>query len=267
MIGDRDNWNMENRHSRYRDLCQRVKNDYKMREECEKKQKGLRLLGCSECEEINLWTYWQGRGNMYPKILLVGQDWWNLEDSYAQAIIKNVRAINSGATYNCNKGMNPACKTDENLIELFASLECGYDDLFHKSYKDLFFTNICLGYRSEGASGGLKTKYIDMDIKYFKELVEILEPRVIICLGKETFRGVRKAFHITCDLDQGSYNQFITKSNPHKITLENGKSIYIFAMAHCGAIGTINRNRGTLIGEDKLILQKKDWRLIRQYLE
>ena len=28
MIGDRDNWNMENRHSRYRDLCQRVKNDY-----------------------------------------------------------------------------------------------------------------------------------------------------------------------------------------------------------------------------------------------
>ena len=66
----------------------------------------------------------------------------------------------------------------------------------------------------------------------FKELVEILEPRVIICLGKETFRGVRKAFHITCDLDQGSYNQFITKSNPHKITLENGKSIYIFAMAH-----------------------------------
>ena len=183
MIGDRDNWNMENRHSRYRDLCQRVKNDYKMREECEKNQKGLRLLGCSECEEINLWTYWQGRGNMYPKILLVGQDWWNLEDSYAQAIIKNVRAINSGATYNCNEGMNPACKTDENLIELFASLECGYDDLFHKPYKDLFFTNICLGYRSEGASGGLKTKYIDMDIKYFKELVEILEPRVIICLG------------------------------------------------------------------------------------
>ena len=56
--------------------------------------------------------------------------------------------INSGATYNCNEGLDPYYKTDENLVELFASLDCGYDDVFHNAYEDLFFTNICLGYRN-----------------------------------------------------------------------------------------------------------------------
>ena len=33
------------------------------------------LHWCEECHEINLWTYWQGRGNLDAKLLLVGQDW------------------------------------------------------------------------------------------------------------------------------------------------------------------------------------------------
>ena len=49
---------------------------------------------------------------------------------YAQTVLDNVRVINSGATYNCNEGLDPYYKTDENLVELFASLDCGYDDVF-----------------------------------------------------------------------------------------------------------------------------------------
>ena len=100
---------------------------------------------------------------------------------------------------------------------------------FIRSYEDLFFTNICLGYRSQGASGKLKPEWIKKDIGYLKELIEILEPKVIICLAK-------------------------------------GKVVTVFAMAHCGAVGTMNRNRGALTGDDKLALQKKDWSAIKQYL-
>lgn len=257
---------MESRQVRYKKLCQRVKADYEERVAQEKNQEGLKMLWCPECEEINMWTYWQGRGNMHPKILVVGQDWWNLNDTYAQVVRKNVRAINAGAIYNCNEGMKPSCKTDENLIELFASLDCGYDDLFHTSYEDLFFTNICLGYRSQGASGKLKPEWIEKDIGYLKELIEILEPKVIICLGKETFKGVKKAFAIACDLNKISYNKFITQENPQRICFANGKVVPVFAMAHCGAVGTMNRNRGALTGDDKLALQKKDWSAIKQYL-
>lgn len=254
---------MDSRQKRYEDLCHRVQIDYEARD---RNLKGLKMRGCKECKEINLWTYWQGRGNMHPKLLLVGQDWWNLEDKYAKDILKNVKAINSGATYNCNEGMNPSCKTDENLIELFASLNCGYDDIFHKSYDDLFFTNICLGYRSKGASGGLKAEFINRDIGYFMDLVSILEPKVIICLGKETFKGVMRSFGISCNLDKVSYNNFISQNNPQSIVLENGSIVQVFAMAHCGAIGTMNRNRGALVGKDKLILQKKDWSAVKEYL-
>ncbi len=203
---------------------------------------------------------------MHPKLLLVGQDWWHLEDKFAHDVLENVKAINSGATYNCNEGMKPSCKTDENLIELFASLDYGYDDIFHKSYDDLFFTNICLGYRSKGASGGLKTEFINRDIGYFKNLVSILEPKVSICLEKETFKGVMRSFDIYCNMNNASYNEFISHNNPQSIVLENGRIVQVFAMAHCGAIGTMNRNRGTSVGKDKLILQKKDWSAVKKYL-
>lgn len=205
---------------------------------------------------------------MHPKLLLVGQDWGSLDYKYAKDIVENVRAINSGATYNCNEGMDASFKTDENLVKLFASLNCGYDDIFHNSYEDLFFTNICLGYRNEGTSGGAISEFINRDIGYFKELVSILEPKVIICLGKETFIGVMRSFgkDKSFNLSNVSYNKFISQNNPQSIALENGEIIPVFAMAHCGAVGTMNRNRGTLVGKDKLILQKKDWSAVKEYL-
>lgn len=89
---------------------------------------------------------------------------------------------------------------------------------------------------------------------------------MIICLGKETFKGVKKAFAIACDLNKISYNKFITQENPQRICFANGKVVPVFAMAHCGAVGTMNRNRGALTGDDKLALQKKDWSAIKQYL-
>jgi len=48
------------------------------------------------------------------------------------------------------------------------------------------------------------------------------------------------------------------------------KELIVFALAHCGAIGTMNRNRGNESDEkvkaDRLFLQKKDWKRVEKYI-
>ena len=44
---------------------------------------------------------------------------------------------------------------------------------------------------------------------------------------------------------------------------KNGRRAYVFALAHCGAMGTLNRNRKKNTSLDN---QLKDWRKIKEYL-
>ena len=61
---------------RYKNLVAKAKascSTYEIGQETQPNQ----LYWCKECEEINLWTYWQGRNQLDADILLVGQDWGN----------------------------------------------------------------------------------------------------------------------------------------------------------------------------------------------
>lgn len=219
----------------------------------------LRLYWCDDCEEINLWTYWQGRGNLNAKIMLVGQDWGCPWDSNYQPTLAQIQKANCHKEY-AYLDNNPS-RTDENLVKLFDEL--GYD--ITKPCMDLFFTNLVLGYRNKGLSGGYQKTWAKQDKCYFKELADIIAPKVILCLGRSTFEGVLSAFDITLSSRIRSYNTFIeSRNNPVAISLENGNTAYIFALAHCGAMGTLNRNckRNTAI--DK---QLEDWRKIKPFLD
>ena len=58
----------------YRELIADVKRFYES--EARLHQHEPLYLGWYDgCEEINLWTYWQGRGCLDARIMLVGQDW------------------------------------------------------------------------------------------------------------------------------------------------------------------------------------------------
>lgn len=65
-----------------------------------------------------------------------------------------------------------------------------------------------------------------------------------------------------------NYNAFIvSKENPVELSFPSGKRAYVFAEAHCGAMGTLNRNRAKdPEGITGIKLQEKDWQRIKEYL-
>lgn len=250
-----------NKEKRYRALVDEVRIDYLTRE-MSSNSKGVYLKWNGECHEINLWTYWQGIGNYDARIMLVGQDWGCPDPD--GSVMESIRRINSGISMDYS--MDQTSPTDRNLCRLFSVL--GYD--ITQRCNDLFFTNLVLGYRSKGVSGNLRTKWMVSDRPYFSRLVNIIEPKVIICLGKDTFTNALAA----CTDERlriKSFNAFICgEDNPVVIRLESGKKVAVFAAAHCGTIGTMNRNRADKTEEIKnghnLDLQIQDWTRIRNYL-
>ena len=249
-----------NKEHAYADLVSRVKKSYPTVKDLENEE-GLCFYWFDDCEEINLWTYWQGRGNLDAQIMLVGQDWGSPWDESAQKTMAQITRANHGLPYDY-LDENPSI-TDDRMITLFR--EIGYDIKQHCS--DLFFTNFILGYRNKGLSGGYKKSWADHDKDYFKELTNIIEPKVILCLGRSTFEGVLSAFNIINSPRIKNFNSFIeSEHNPISVTLDNGKTVFIFALAHCGAMGTLNRNRGKEKSDDILSVQKEDWKRIVPYL-
>jgi hypothetical protein len=245
---------------RYRALVAKVTNSYEAYAPDESNEK-LRLCRCEDCQEINLWTYWQGRNQLNADILLVGQDWGSPWDDSAKVTMEQVRLSNRNLPYDYLHN-NPSI-TDDRLIKLFR--EIGYEVRY--PCDGVFFTNFILGYRNKGLSGGYQKAWADHDKGYFQELANIMEPKVILCLARSTFEGVLSAFDVKLRPGIGNYNQFIeSRRNPVAVTLENGKTAYVFALAHCGALGTLNRNRGKEKNEDVLAIQKQDWKRIIPYL-
>ena len=216
------------------------------------------------CHEINLYTYWQGFGyaKKTPKIkyLLVAQDWGNLfraDDKYFQEL----KIMNETGKWISYDTVPQGNGTNNNLFRLFEVLN---RDLL-KLNDDLFFTNFCLGYRSGKEVGGMTKELMMNDSKEFKKLCEILEPENILCLGQLTSECVYESLigKNFADIYKGSknYNDF----------LENHKEIFaqcgnveskIFPLAHCGYMGTMNRNRNLPKQDDKLFYQKQDWKKI-----
>ena len=178
---------MQEKELLYQQLIKEVGNYYTDQEHLYKNDP-VYLTWCKDCKEINLWTYWQGRGNLDAKIMLVGQDWGCPEE--LSSTIQNIQSINLGETEEYHYDTtNP---TDKNLVELFQSV--GID--ISNGHRDdrLFFTNFVLGYRSKGLTGNFKARWVRESIPFIRRLVDIIEPQIIICLGKNTFCGVLHAF-------------------------------------------------------------------------
>ncbi|MDE5741864.1 MAG: uracil-DNA glycosylase family protein [Oscillospiraceae bacterium] len=215
----------------------------------------IKLKKCDICNEINLWTYWQGGvDNLNAKILLVGQDWGCVSKSSEQILNYIIsREDFSGKSYMDNN----TSKTDKNLCDLF--LEIGYD-VRNDNLQDLFFTNFVLCYREKGLSGCFKQRWANNCSSYFIRLVKIIQPKVIICLGRSVYYSVMRTFEQKAVSDR--YNNIIEKGE--QTVCVDDFSVHIFPMAHCGVMGTNNRNKDANC--NGLDLQNKDWKAIKKYL-
>lgn len=252
---------MTKKELQYQALISDVKRFYKEQEAIHRDET-VYLTWFEDCEEINLWTYWQGRGNLDAKVMLVGQDWGSPTDS-PEKYMAQFSKINAGE--NTSYQIYEESITDKHLIRLFSSV--GYDVSDSAPWNpDLFFTNYVLGYRNKGFSGKFNSRWLSESKEFFFRLVNIIEPKVIICLGRQVFRGVMMAFDQTTRI--GSYNEFITGSkNPVEVKLASGQRVFVFAEAHCGAMGTLNRNRlKDPDGLQGIDLQIKDWKRIPEYV-
>lgn len=251
----------ENKVKLYQELIKDVKSHYAPYDPNYSRDK-VQLFWYDDCQEINLWTYWQGCNNLDAKVMLVGQDWGSAENGGVDcgACIESIKNANKGLAYRyLDRNHNP---TDTNLVALFKHI--GFDVTV--PHPDLFFTNFVLGYRSKGLTGNFENAWIRDCQDYFYRLANIIQSRVILCLGQSTFKGVLAAFGVQRRIR--SYNRFIVSSeNPVAVKLDSGQTVYVFALAHCGALGTLNRNRGKGKLDDKLAVQYKDWERIPEYLE
>lgn len=218
-------------------------------------------------QEVNAWTYWQGYKVRNPKVMIVGQDWGSLNRSshYLDAIDDMImsRDLDNEVQYfkyipETERG-GKDFSTDLNLAEC---LKCiGYEDVLHKRYDDLFFTNLIPGYRNSSKStGGFKAAWVTKQVKQdFKDLVFILNPSIIICLGKDTFKQVCMAYGIRGVLKRKSWIEFLDEQTvPVEILDESGLKVHIFASAHPGYFGVLNR------GKDRLL---EDWERINHWMK
>lgn len=228
------------------------------------------LEHCPNCNEINLWTYWVGgRDNLNAKILVVGQDWGGLEGPEFECA-KEVMTGKSKTYY-----QGEVSETNDCLAQLFSHI--GYNISGGESklpLTDLFFTNFVLCYRKPQTpngkckiSGGFSSEWRGNCKEYFKELVNIIQPRIILCLGRDAYKGVCEAagFHVS---NNQSYNSIIAKGEQQ---MQIGEvTCSVFPLAHPGVQGTLNRcaidkeaKRSLEIGKE---LQKKDWERIKEVM-
>ena len=121
----------------YQELIADVKQFYEREEQIHKHEK-VYLKWCEACEEINLWTYWQGRGCLNARIMLVGQDWGSPDDS-SEAYMTQFQEFNSGKR--SSYWMDGTSVTDERLIELFSSIG-DYDISSGKPLNPELFTSL-----------------------------------------------------------------------------------------------------------------------------
>lgn len=215
----------------------------------------VRFEWCNDCEnEINLWTLWQGKGCLKPEILLVGQDWGNPFSGIGKEVLRNIKQ-------GCLCSENDRFDTDKNLAKLFDRV---FDLNIWKKTTSLFFTNLFLGYRTGKNGGNFRESYLNRDLIYFKELVNILQPKVVICLGRDTFTYALKAYGNKKAIPK-NYNTALNDME----NKEDINGIRFFGMAHCGNLGCLNRignRKGLNVGQG-LERQIKDWEQIKSYLK
>lgn len=236
-----------------------------------------------KCDAINLWTYWQGRWvdhdgkvmhNLDAQILVVGQDWGAPDVPAVSTVCQMMNGrsthFNTDDTFLTGDDcfVNP---TDDVLYQVMKTA-LGYDisrsSLDCRHNRDLFFTNFFACFREEKNTGYLPIPNIKKEREFFARLVDLIHPKVIVCLGKKTLVEVCLSLDIDIKKsDLTPYSNFIGNRNKNPVGLAH--TLVVFGMAHPGPQGTLNRvkNANPQTRAAGIAAQVEDWKRIKPYLE
>ncbi len=231
-------------------------------------------------EEINLWTYWQGNGIEFPKVMIVGQDFGTCNDEANKAFYE--RSVRSKATdrktiskmYIDRIIADKKNKTDNMLLRL---TEEGLGEQYSARIpgnENLFMTNLCLGYRSGSKiSGGNVATYLKHDSVYIAELIQIKKPKVVICLGMDTYSNLLATYNddssVFRNICEGFWESLDKGTNFKDITCGE-YNFRIYGVSHAGSNGAMNRKKNTSTKNKSYsgeMLMIKDWKRIGEYLQ
>lgn len=182
---------------------------------------------------INPWELWQG--SLDAEIMLIGQDFADSE-SLKNNLQEDWKKEKSSAT-------NYA------LINFFKILgyaipEISYDGT---GKLPLFFTNAILGIKKsdiQHMSKPVKDIWIRESREYLQELIDIVQPKHIIAMGKTAYKAVCSIYGIKPAV--GMKGVIGTK-----ISLPDGKNLFV--VQHCSPLGRVGR---------PLEIQTGDWKRI-----
>ena len=148
------------------------------------------------------------------------------------------------------------CKTNQKLRELFKCIDSDIDIYSDKCKVKLFFTNSLLCYKvGKMAEQTLNSHHNICSKLYLKELIQVIEPKIIITLGQKAFHGlISCGFHGLSDDIKKLKLKEIIEQNGYKIDVNN-KDIFIFPVAHTSPLGIRNRS---------FTSQIQDWGNIRK---
>lgn len=239
--------------------------------------------GYEKCDAINLWTYWQGRWtdadgkvmhNLDAQILVVGQDWGAIDTATIHTICqlmdgKQKQYVSDDIFIaESDQFLNPT----DNVLYQVVKTALGYDISRSASdcprNRNLFFTNFFACFREEKNTGYLPIPNINKEREFFVRLVELIQPKVVVCLGKKALVEVCLSLGITIKKsDLTPFHRFIGDRSKNPVVPAH--TPVIFGMAHPGPQGTLNRVKDTKpqTRAAGIAAQIEDWKQIKPYLE
>lgn len=208
----------------------------------------LSRKSCSECKglvnpsriengsfdsvEIGPWTRWQG--NLDADVMLIAQDWGHVGN-----FIKL-------------RGVDIDSETNKTLKRLFEI--AGLQLTLPRSNERVslyFFTNAILCLKEGSDQAPVRREwYSNCGPRFLKPLIEIIKPKVIICLGERAYNAVMSSY----GRNPGTFRAAVDTHIPKMLN----ESIAVFAVYHCG-----RRIRNTHRNEQQ---QETDWRQIGKWL-
>lgn len=175
--------------------------------------------GIYECDYVSPWT--KSGSNVDAHVMVIGQDWASV--NMLAKLPKDVAEL----------GYDPKLLTNRNL-----------DDLLKRHLglrrADCYLTNLFVLIKPGDASANIRFADLVWSAQNFTKLqIEVISPKLVICLGLRTFRALMRA----ADQNAARTTEAAIAS-PGMI----GPSM-IHCVAHTGALGTLNRTQ-TLVERD-----------------